>query len=183
MEEYSMNCLSILLLSLLIAQTELIEISGVSVVNEGATFSFHIKNTFNQNITVSFLNHSQSLFPNDSITYRLTAPQIDSSYQNVTYVFKVYLFLTNNHSEAIQWSINNTDIGNLTVDEKGVLQIYEYTLTVLDTDFIKKYEEIVSKAVLYTTLLVIMVVIVGFIAVGLAIERIAKFVKLIRKRK
>ena len=110
-----------------------VEIQGAKVVSEGGYFHFYIRNIGNGNLTVKFLNYTGSevfLEPNASVTYKVIAPQINSLYQNVTYVFQI---------------------------SYGYPPVFEncppYTVTVVKADLIRRIAEMERQLSMYILLL------------------------------
>ena len=142
-----------------------VEIQGAKVVSEGGYFHFYIRNICNESLTVTFLNYTGSktfLFPNDSITYKIIAPEINSLYQNVAYAFKVHAYTSNS------------------------TEIYPYTVIVVKADLVQRFAEMERQLALYVPLLMATVGVCLFIGTSYVVEQIWKFIRMVksgRKRK
>lgn len=139
-----------------------IEIQGVNIISEGGYFHFYIKNKGTANITIAILNFTESqafLQTNDSITYHLEAPRINSLYENVTYIFWI-----RNHST------NSTET-------------IPYTVTVVKVDLPQRFAEMERQLGLYVPLLMITTGICIFIGTSFVVEQVWKFVQIVKKRK
>ena len=138
-----------------------VDIQGAKVVSEGGYFRFYVKNISNENLTVLLLNYSGSkifLEPNDTVTYYVIAPKIDSLFGNVTYIFQI--------------SYKNST----------VFENCSYTVTVIKTDLIRQFEELQANLNQALFLLVITTGICVLIGIRLLIEELFKFFNFIRKR-
>jgi hypothetical protein len=161
-----------------------VDIQGAKVVSEGGYFNFYIRNNSTGNLTVTFLNYTGSevfLQPDDTVTYKIIAPEIYLPYQNVSYVFAIRLFLTENHSEAVQWALNNAELGNLIVDDKGVLKEYIYAVVIVKADLVQRYTELERQLRLYIPLLMITVGICLFIGTSYVVEQFWKFIQIVKQ--
>ena len=142
-----------------------VDIQGAKVVSEGGYFNFHIKNICEQNITIECLNYPGSVMfisPNDTVTYRMIAPEINSLYENITYTFQV---------SGYSFSPPNPEKEN-----------YYYTVTVVKSDIVTQFRGLQEQLNQTLFFLVITTGICVFIGIRLLIDEVLKFLNFLKRR-
>ena len=142
-----------------------VDIQGAKVVSEGGYFNFHIKNICEQNITIECLNYPGSVMfisPNDTVTYGMIAPEINSLYENITYTFQV---------SGYSFSPPSPEKEN-----------YYYTVTVVKSDIVTQFRRLQEQLNQTLFFLVVTTGICVLIGIRLLIEELFKFFNFLRKR-